>query len=62
LHGILTFRTAAFNVIRQANSKAALTAVALGVTAMMLAAGFIDWNLRFGRENTIHSQSGISRS
>ncbi len=59
LHGILTLRTAAFNVIRQANrSKAALTAVALGVTAMMLAAGFIDWNLRFGRENTIHSQLG----
>jgi putative ABC transport system permease protein len=49
LHGILTFRTAAFNVIRQANcSKAALTAVALGVTAMMLAAGFIDWNLCSG--------------
>lgn len=59
MHGILTLRTAALNVIRQVNrSKAALTAVALGVTAMMLAAGFIDWNLRFGRENTIHSQLG----
>lgn len=59
MRGIQTLRTAALNVIRQANSsKAALTAVALGVTAMMLAAGFIDWNLRFGRENTIHSQLG----
>ena len=25
---------------------------------MILAAGFIDWNLRFGRDNTIRSQLG----
>ena len=51
--------TAWRNVVRQVNrSRAALTAIAFGVTAMILAAGFIDWNLRFGRENTIRSQLG----
>ncbi len=50
---------AALNILRQINrSAAALTAVALGVVVMVLASGFIDWNLRFGRENTIHSQLG----
>lgn len=52
-------RTAWRNVVRQANrSRAALTAVTFGVVSMILAAGFIDWNLRFGRDNTIYSQLG----
>ena len=47
------------NVFRQINrSRAALTAIAFGVVAMVLATGFIDWNLRFGRDNTIESQLG----
>ncbi len=47
------------NVLRQINrSRAALVAVVFGVVAMILAAGFIDWNLRFGRDNTIQSQLG----
>lgn len=57
--GTQILQTAVLNVIRQVNrSSAALTAVALGVIAMILAAGFIDWNMRFGRESTIHSQLG----
>jgi len=51
--------TAVRNIVRQVNrSRAALTSVAIGVVVIILAAGFIDWNLRFGRENTIHSQLG----
>jgi len=51
--------TAVRNILRQVNrSRAALTSVAFGVVVIILAAGFIDWNLRFGRENTIHSQLG----
>lgn len=47
------------NVVRQVHrSAAALLAVAFGTTAMILAAGFIDSNLRFGRDNTIQSQLG----
>lgn len=47
------------NIVRQLNrSRAALAAIAFGMVAMMLAAGFIDWNLRFGRDNTIQSQLG----
>lgn len=39
-------------------SRAALLAVVFGVVSMIVATGFIDWNLRFGRENTIRSQLG----
>jgi putative ABC transport system permease protein len=39
----------------------ALLAVAGGVASLMLASGFIDWNLRYGRESTIHSQLGHIR-
>lgn len=54
-----TLRTAWRNITRQIHrSRAALTAIAFGVVAMVLAAGFIDWNLRFGRDNTIESQLG----
>jgi putative ABC transport system permease protein len=38
-----------------------LIAVAGGVASLMLASGFLDWNLRFGRESTIHSQLGHIR-
>jgi len=51
--------TAVRNIVRQVNSsRAALTSIAIGVVVIILAAGFIDWNLRFGRDNTIHSQLG----
>ena len=54
-----TLIAAVRNVLRQINrSRAALTAIAFGVAAMILATGFIDWNLRFGRDNTIESQLG----
>lgn len=36
----------------------ALAAIGFGVVAMLLATGFIEWNLRYGRENTIRSQLG----
>ena len=47
------------NVLRSINrSRSALIAITIGVSAMVLAAGFIDWGLRFGRDNTIESQLG----
>lgn len=58
-HVFSAARTAVRNVVRQVNrSMSALAALAFGVMAMILAAGFIDWNLRFGRDNTIRSQLG----
>lgn len=59
MSALTQIRTASRNVVRQVSrSRAALTAIAFGVVAMILAAGFIDWNLRFGRDNTIRSQLG----
>lgn len=53
---------AARNVLRQTRrSRSAVLALAFGVMALILATGFIDWNLRFGRESTIHSQLGHIR-
>ena len=47
------------NLARQRHrTLAALSAIALGVVALTLAAGFVQWNLNFGRESTIHSQLG----
>ena len=46
-------------------SLTAVSAVAFGVTAMVLANGFIDWSLWGMRESTIRSQLGhiqVSRS
>ena len=55
---VLAFR----NVIRQRRrSFVALLAVACGIAALILASGFIEWNLWFGRESTIHSQLGHVR-
>jgi putative ABC transport system permease protein len=50
------------NVLRQRRrSLVALLAISLGEVAMILAGGFIEWNLWFGRESTIHSQLGHIR-
>lgn len=50
------------NVVRQRRrSLVALLAVACGVASLILASGFIEWNLWFGRESTIHSQLGHVR-
>lgn len=38
-----------------------VSAIALGIAALILASGFIQWNLWFGRESTIHSQLGHIR-
>lgn len=47
------------NVSRQfSRSRAALTAIVFGVAAMILAAGFVESNLDFGREHTIQTQLG----
>ena len=59
---IATLSLALKNVIRQRRrSLPGVVAVALGITALILASGFIEWNLRFGRESTIHSQLGHIR-
>ena len=39
----------------------AILAVAFGISALLLASGFIEWNLRYGRESTIHSELGHIR-
>lgn len=39
----------------------AIFAVAFGICALLLASGFIEWNLRYGRESTIHSELGHIR-
>jgi putative ABC transport system permease protein len=47
------------NLYRQRRrSGIALLAVTFGVVALVLAGGFIEWGLWFGRESTIHSQLG----
>ena len=52
---ILAYR----NVMRQRRrSIFSVLVVGFGVAAMLLATGFIEWNLSFGRESTIHSQLG----
>jgi putative ABC transport system permease protein len=55
---LLAFR----NVVRQRRRTAlAISSVIFGVAALMLTSGFIEWNLWFGRESTIHSQLGHIR-
>lgn len=54
-----TFQLAFRNIYRQRRrSGLALLAVAFGVVALVLAGGFIEWGLWFGREAVIHSQFG----
>jgi putative ABC transport system permease protein len=53
------YRIALRNLARQRRrSVFALLAIAFGTMAMLLAAGFIESNLRYGRESTIRSQLG----
>jgi putative ABC transport system permease protein len=53
---------ALLNVIRQARrSLIAVLAIAFGITALIIGRGFIEWNLWYGRESTIHSQLGHLR-
>lgn len=50
------------NVLRQRRrSLLAVSSVAFGIMSLILANGFIQWNLRYGRESTIHSQLGHVR-
>ncbi|HRN82849.1 MAG TPA: ABC transporter permease, partial [Nitrosomonas europaea] len=47
------------NVIRhKRRSSFAIGAAAFGITALLLASGFIEWIYQDMRESTIHSQSG----
>lgn len=47
------------NLVRQRRKTlTAIAAVCFGIVAMILASGFIEWNLWFGRESTIRSQLG----
>lgn len=56
------FSLALKNVLRhRRRSLPGVAAVALGITSLVLASGFIQWNLWFGRESTIHSQLGHVR-
>lgn len=56
------FRLATQNIVRRARrSLLAILAIAAGVIALVLAGGFIEWGLWFGRESTIHSQLGHIR-
>ena len=55
----LDFSFAFRNIIRQKRrSTIAIGAIAFGVTAMILASGFIEWTLWGMREATIESQLG----
>ncbi len=60
LHGLATdFFLAYRNVARQGHrSLVAMGAIIAGVALYMLAAGFIDWSLRMGREWTIRAHLG----
>lgn len=50
------------NVVRhKRRSFIAVLSICIGITSLLLAGGFIEWNLRFGRESTIHSQLGHIR-
>lgn len=54
-----TFGIAFRNLYRQRRRSAlAVIAVGFGVVALVLAGGFIEWGLWFGRDSTIHSQLG----
>lgn len=56
------FALAARNLTRQARrTLTSVAAVAFGVVSLLLASGFIEWNLMYGRESTIRSQLGHVR-
>jgi putative ABC transport system permease protein len=55
----MLYRIALRNLARhRRRSLFALLAIAFGAVAMLLATGFIEWNLDYGRESTIRSQLG----
>ncbi len=55
----MLYRIALRNLTRhRRRSLFALLAIAFGAVAMLLATGFIEWNLNYGRESTIRSQLG----
>jgi putative ABC transport system permease protein len=50
------------NIVRQARrTLTSVAAVAFGIVSLLLASGFIEWNLMYGRESTIRSQLGHVR-
>jgi len=50
------------NVIRhRRRSVIAILSICIGIASLLLAGGFIEWNLGYGRESTIHSQLGHIR-
>jgi putative ABC transport system permease protein len=53
------FLLASRNLFRQRKRTAiAMSSIVFGVVALLLAGGFIEWGLWFGRDSTIHSQLG----
>jgi putative ABC transport system permease protein len=50
------------NIVRNSRRSAtAVLAIGFGIMSLLLASGFIEWNLQYGRESTIHSQLGHIR-
>lgn len=59
---LITLSLAFLSIFRQLRrSMSAVFAIAFGIMALLLASGFIEWNLRYGRESTIHSELGHIR-
>lgn len=59
LTALLQIKNAWRNVIRHVDqSRPAFIAIMLGMAGMIVGAGFIDWNITFGKENFIRSQLG----
>lgn len=57
-----TLSLAFLSIFRQfRRSTTAVLAITSGIAALLLASGFIEWNLRYGRESTIHSELGHIR-
>jgi len=57
--GMISVSLAFLSIARQfRRSLVAVLAIAFGILALLLASGFIEWNLRYGRESTIHSELG----
>lgn len=60
--GMISISLALLSITRQfRRSLVAVLAIAFGILSLLLASGFIEWNLRYGRESTIHSELGHIR-
>lgn len=60
--GMISISLAFLSIGRQfRRSLVAVLAIAFGILSLLLASGFIEWNLRYGRESTIHSELGHIR-